>query len=219
MARPQRRSPAPHATLHGRDLVLLDEAGGAYFCLPNAATAVRPGEAAGVLRITDPNLADLLREAGMLRADRLLVGPGDRLTRATHDLSDIAPSPANWRDGAAFARSWARVAANYHGRPFQHLVDTARRGRTARHPPAASGRLIEAVAAFRRWAPWAPFQGQCLYRSYALLHWLRRQGMDAHWVFGVQTWPFAAHCWLQVEALVLDDAAEATGAYSPILVV
>jgi hypothetical protein len=36
-------------------------------------------------------------------------------------------------------------------------------------------------------------------------------------VFGVRTWPFHAHCWLQVEDVVLDDHHERIGAYTPLM--
>jgi hypothetical protein len=37
-------------------------------------------------------------------------------------------------------------------------------------------------------------------------------------VFGVRTWPFHAHCWLQCDDVVLDDQADRVAAYAPILV-
>ena len=41
----------------------------------------------------------------------------------------------------------------------------------------------------------------------------------AVWVFGVRTWPFSAHCWLQIGDAVLDDDPERVGIYPPILAV
>ena len=46
---------------------------------------------------------------------------------------------------------------------------------------------------------------------------LRSLGHRPTWVFGVRTWPFQAHCWLQVEDIALDDEAERLCAFAPIL--
>lgn len=56
-------------------------------------------------------------------------------------------------------------------------------------------------------------------RSYLQLQYLHRLGLDADWVIGVRTWPFMAHCWLQVGAVALDDDVERLIPYTPILVV
>jgi hypothetical protein len=50
-----------------------------------------------------------------------------------------------------------------------------------------------------------------------LLRLLHAKGLDAHWVFGVRTWPFQAHCWLQCEDLVLDDQPDRVRAFTPIM--
>jgi hypothetical protein len=36
-------------------------------------------------------------------------------------------------------------------------------------------------------------------------------------VFGVRLDPFAAHCWLQTDRLLLTDAADALGVFTPVL--
>jgi hypothetical protein len=66
--------------------------------------------------------------------------------------------------------------------------------------------------------PWSPVQGACLFHALALRIFLRRAGGRCDWVFGVRTWPFSAHCWLQSGDLVLNDVAERVGAYRPIMV-
>ena len=67
--------------------------------------------------------------------------------------------------------------------------------------------------------PWLPFQGQCLHRAFMLRRLLARRGLSVHWVFGVRTWPFMAHCWLQAgDTLVADDLDRVLG-FTPILVV
>ena len=82
---------------------------------------------------------------------------------------------------------------------------------------ASTSREIAAV--FARLRPWSPVGGACLKRSYQLLAYLRRLGLDAEWVIGVRAWPFMAHCWLQSGPVALDDDVERLVAYTPILAV
>ena len=70
-----------------------------------------------------------------------------------------------------------------------------------------------------RGQPFAPFQGECLFRAFLLLAYLRLEGRHATWVFGVRTYPFQAHCWLQVGDMVLNDAVERICGYTPIFAV
>ena len=66
----------------------------------------------------------------------------------------------------------------------------------------------------------APFDGDCLFRSYWELLFLRRMGVaGVRWVFGVRTYPFMAHCWLQIDAEVLNDDPDALVGYRQILAI
>jgi hypothetical protein len=92
---------------------------------------------------------------------------------------------------------------------------------SAEAPPIASRpspELLECVDAFHRWSPYAPVSGKCLLRAFMLRRFLIRNGHNAHWVFGVTTWPFSAHCWLQCGTVALDEYAERTAAYTPIMI-
>ena len=120
------------------------------------------------------------------------------------------------RDGMQIAVAIADMLAAYRGRPFKEIVDAGRAQRT--RPPSVSEQLVETVDDFHRWAPFAPTSAKCLLRAFMLLRLLRRQGHDALWVFGVRTWPFHAHCWLQCEDLVLDDEPDRIRAFTPIMV-
>ena len=59
----------------------------------------------------------------------------------------------------------------------------------------------------------------CLFDALALSNYLARYRIFATWVFGVQTGPFAAHCWLQHEGVVLNDTPDNVRRYAPILAV
>lgn len=59
----------------------------------------------------------------------------------------------------------------------------------------------------------------CLLNALALLEFLAPHGWSPSWVWGVQTTPFSAHCWLQEGCVVVNDLPERVRAYTPILVV
>ncbi|MCI3135391.1 lasso peptide biosynthesis B2 protein [Phenylobacterium aquaticum] len=201
------------------DLVLLDLVQGTYACLSGAGAALgRVTEAAEVCG-SDPDLAAILIDAGALSdapppSLKKLVLPS--LPR--RDLTAVPRSPPQPPDLAALARAWAAMAHRYRGRSFAAILAAAQDD--GREPAATPSARAQALAnAFQVLRPWIPFQGLCLYRSFLLRDALRRRGEAAWWVFGVQTWPFEAHCWLQIGDVVLDDAAERVAAYTPILAV
>ena len=103
---------------------------------------------------------------------------------------------------------------SYRGRSFAEIL-----ARAATPLGTEPSEPLEAVVQrFHRWAPYAPFSGKCLLRSFVLLRHLRRHGHDPAWVFGVTTWPFGAHCWLQHDDVVLDDTCDRVALFRPILV-
>lgn len=58
----------------------------------------------------------------------------------------------------------------------------------------------------------------CVFDCLTLLLFLRHYHIHPRWVFGVQAAPFAAHCWLQQEALVFNDIPDHVRRFSPIMV-
>ena len=217
-------APGVHAVQVHDDIVFLDTLADAYFCLGGAADllALGPG---GQVEVTRQAPAVQLVEAGLLsRAD-----PGPRSTPIAPTVSarQVAPDPARAQASArlraprsamiaALGVSWT-VSRRFSRASFSQLLSG---------PPAALGAhdeptpaLLEAVRQFERLRPWLPLPGECLLRSYHLRAFLRARGLDALWVFGVRTWPFAAHCWLQAGVTALDDDLERLVAYQPILAV
>lgn len=219
MATSRYLAPHAYAVRLGDDLVFLDVNADSYLCWPSAVglelssdgrtlTTNRAGDlhelqSAGLVSpIAAPAMfgayLSMTPTGDLLRADR--AGPPDRgveLLRGSFD-------------GAVVYRRARFVDLVRYG--AGHLPD----GRPDA-PPSAS--LTEVVAGFHRWACWTPAPAKCLIRSFMLLRRLRRSGHDARWVFGVRTWPFEAHCWLQAGPVVLDDAIERLRGYQPILVV
>ena|SRR5882724_772701 len=74
--------------------------------------------------------------------------------------------------------------------------------------------LISVFKVLRLWYPRAYL---CLFDSLALLEFFALHGLYPRWTFGVTADPFLAHCWLQEEAVVLDDSLARVSAYTPIM--
>jgi len=88
----------------------------------------------------------------------------------------------------------------------------------ARSFNAASARSL--VAAFIHLRPLLfATRDACLADSLALVLFLARYRLFPTWVFGVQTGPFAAHCWVQEAGVVFNDTPEHVRRYTPILTV
>ena len=216
-----RLSPSVHGVAIGADLVLLDVEADAYFCLVDAAAAVKVTPE-GTVDVADDDARETLLAAGLITA-----GPAERPARpsglARRDLFlDIAtPTTAERQVWPRLLRASLSARLHLQGRSFAQLLawagerapDDTRRW----SPPSPS--LAAEAARFSRARVWAPFDGACLARSYMALRYLRLCGQDAAWVIGVRTWPFSAHCWLQSGDVVLDDSAERVLPYHPILVV
>ena len=214
-------APCAHAAVHQDDLVILDIATDSYLCLPGAGGAVRLGPDRCSLEIADPRISAELSAAGLLFARP---APPNGLARSRASVARPVSSAVRlayplptWRDLGEALPTLLDLLGGYWRRPFAEVLQ----GGVAKRPDVAGTPTLEmlrAVDAFQHWIPYAPVPAKCLLRSFLLLRWLARRGLGAHWVFGVMTWPFRAHCWLQCGDVVLDDEAERVAAYAVILV-
>jgi hypothetical protein len=75
------------------------------------------------------------------------------------------------------------------------------------------------AAGFDALNPLFPRTDRCLVRALAFLSLCLDRDLAPFLVFGVQTRPFLAHCWVQQGDIVLNDAAEHVRPFAPILVV
>lgn len=197
-----------HAVEIQDDLVLLDARGGTYLCLAGRALATLAGDRATV---------DRLRAAGLVEpeteAER---APTGRAPRAACDLPEgpVTPTGPGVLLDLVIAYGQASWAFAWGG--FAQIVRP--QGADAGHEDREA--LLADVRFFLRWLPWLPFQGRCLKRSFLLRSFLVWRGHAAPtWVFGVATYPFAAHCWLQRGDCVLDERVGRLARYAPILAV
>lgn len=205
-----------HGATVGSDLVFLDVTRDAYVCLAGAAEAGQLCDDGAQIETDDPALTAALQEAGLTGA----VAVSRRMApRANRSLRRLSNPVATIDILTGLAMTWAPAAARRYHVPFAELIGWAQRRPLAAMDPLAEpcDRAIAVVRAFQRRWPWALGRGQCLHRAYLLLTMLRRAGCDASWVFGVRTYPFEAHCWLQIGATVLDDPLTRLAAYEPLM--
>ncbi len=109
----------------------------------------------------------------------------------------------------------AIATPGFRGRSLEALIAVDAPGPDA--APADETDLDRLVSAVRSARPFVPFEGECLQRSFELRRLLAARGIASDWIFGVRTWPFAAHCWIQIGDLVIGDRLERVRFFTPIL--
>lgn len=202
-----------HLAWVDEDIVVLDLRTDAYILITGASALLQPvrngGGVCGAAAVVD----DLVTAGLAARTNRLWRTP---LTPAVSDIrlpGDAPPLAAL----SALAHALAATAA-FKGQNLAALVETARRRRSlARRQDLAEA--VRQAGAFEAVRPWVPFEGDCLQRSWMLHDRLCKRGVDAAWVFGVRTWPFFAHCWVQVRDVVVGDTLNRVGGFTPIMAV
>lgn len=60
---------------------------------------------------------------------------------------------------------------------------------------------------------------ECFFDCIVMMYFLRMIGFRANWVFGVTMKPFTAHCWVQLDDIVLSDYVEKVFPFHAIMVV
>ena len=92
----------------------------------------------------------------------------------------------------------------------------ARRRRATPTAPAIN--LVLLAQRFARCRRLVPLRPLCLPDSIAFLWFAMRRGHAPRLVFGVEAFPFTAHCWVQDADVVLTDALDHASRFKPIMV-
>lgn len=94
-----------------------------------------------------------------------------------------------------------------------------RTGQPITSKPMISAQHLLAAAQFRQARMYVPIDTCCLPDSLAMASFLARRGLHAHIVIAVAADPFAAHAWVQVDDVVLNESVGTACAYAPIRVI
>ncbi|MBC9035144.1 lasso peptide biosynthesis B2 protein [Sphingomonas sp. JC676] len=203
------------------DLVLLDARRNAYFCLPRMHAAGLKTALTNSNRFRpDVAMLDELEATGlfsMIEAPSRATAPA--MTAET-DLFQVRGAKARLTP-ARLLRLVAAAGTAYRdiwlAKPQRWFRKIA--GRNAR---SARDDLTTLYALARlAWdaQPFFPGTARCLTSSLFLLHFLHAQGFAARWVFGVKTYPFEAHCWVEHGDVVLNDSLEHVRSFTPIVAI
>jgi hypothetical protein len=168
--------------------------------------------AAGMLT-TDASVGKEARPVEMPRPEDALV------------IDDLESRPeVTFRHVVRFLRASALAALSLRLRSIESVISVVSARKAARARRKSNQVDLEAargaVAAFIRLRPLLfGAQDACLFDSLALIRFLSYYGIFPTCVIGVQTGPFGAHCWVQHEAIVFNDAPEYVRRFTPILTV
>lgn len=169
-------------------------------------------------------LAQLI-DSGLLTADS---AHGKDATPAAIDLpslslmEDFRIQPPTIRAGHVlnFLRALCIALLRLRFQRIETLVESIRAKRRTQPSPADMETLRDLTEIFRRLRPLLfTSRDHCLFESLTLLHFLGRYRIHPTWVFGVQTAPFAAHCWLQSGTIACNDPLDHIRRYTPIMLV
>jgi hypothetical protein len=226
--------------LQGEHVVFLDVRKDRYFALEAAKTsgigAVIPGwpvRAAVEAELLPPTeevaqspVMALLLQKELLSGDSKrgkdatpvtvepLIG---ELTSETYDGASSLDTASSCR----FIVAALTASAALRWRKLESVVQRVRRRNEAHRPRAPSFDEAGAHQLVARFAALRPFfftaKDACLFEALALSEFLAGHGLFPRWVFGVQARPFAAHCWLQQNGIVLNDTVEHVSRYTPIM--
>ena len=206
-------SSAVHMVAVRDDVVVLDVTADQYACLVGAADVLafpHPG-----VVVAPPEVLDQLKAAGHLNE---ATSPDTVRRSPVTATGELSLSCASGRLRALdTALRTLTATARFRQRTLAELV-APNTGSRSPQSGRDTGRLVTRAAAYRSVLPLVPFEGLCLQRAYQLRQVLASDGLVVDWVFGVRTWPFFAHCWLQHGDLVVADRIERVRAFTPIAV-
>jgi hypothetical protein len=149
--------------------------------------------------------------------------PSEELTAEAYEGEPHVDALALFR----FLKAAGSASFSLRHRRFNDVIDKARerrriweRRRGVAQLALHHTRAHQLVATFAWLRPFFfTAKDACLFEGLALGKFLASYGVHPRWVFGVQTRPFAAHCWLQQDGVVLNDAVEYVSRYTPIMMV
>lgn len=198
--------------------IFMDARTDSYFTLDAEQTPDLAPLVDGTGRIDcDPHLAEVLglgdEHAVIVRAEC----PRPARSLVDEPASDRRPRPADLLSTASAVIS---IRSQLRRRPIEMVLGgvlATAAGDT--EVTACAAQLSALTRRFLSARRIVPLKGNCLTDSLALLRLLGPARHAAMLVFGVKLHPFAAHCWVQANDLLLNDRMDNVAAFSPVRVI
>lgn len=199
--------------------VFLDVRRDRYFALESDAEAlVATLGGSGSIEL-DTGQVDLLLETGLYElSDEPCPQPFVEVCEPRTRVPASA-APARFMDVLRISLLLARARCAVRFGRLERVLERRSSETTGRQGPVLHERAFELVQRFHRARQLVPIRPVCLQDSLALHDWLARHGKRSLLVLGVKLDPFEAHCWLQVQDVVLNDEPDRVSAFTPIRVV
>ena len=211
--------PGIHFCRDGDVTIFLDVPNDRYFALATDLNAAfmrlatgspKPADAAALSSLVGPILS---AEGGL----PLMQVAAPRLP--LHSVWDEIPS-AGPTSGVAAMISLLQARCTLRVRKLAFVLDRLARRKAAIRPRAADRREISRTgAAYRAATTLMSANDLCLPHSVAVARNLYRRNIPASFVIGVIARPFQAHCWVQVEDVLVNDRLDTVRDFTPILVI
>lgn len=125
-------------------------------------------------------------------------------------------------DVAAMARVVSSIWLLQKTRSFAQCLQTARKwkAKPLSVDPPDPAQTVRLCTTFLRLCPFFFTQRDaCRFRSLCLVRYLTLSGINPNWVFGVRLDPFGAHCWVEHNGQILNEAPDTVREYRRILCV
>lgn len=195
--------------------VFLDIGADRYFLLPhNKALPLERFLNGNPSRADEQSLIDL----GLIEPATTckIEGQQSLISARSSLLDDQLPRASNKRTIEAIVRQLS-YRRKLKQRSLDHILSKLRSQRDLPRQSNATVAL-EVAAAYQRARRYVLASERCLPISLAMSANLNHLGVESKLVFGV-TMPFSAHCWVQIEDVVISDSLDRVLPFRPIMVV
>lgn len=201
------------------DIILLDVKQDRYFALPRALhTVFHTVFGSDVHSAQDLEQISFILQSGPGAGDgRVPLESGALLLDGRLAPSMLRPSrPLQLKAFGfrAMASIWLRMRSLE-----QIVVALDLRKRRLGESPVDRSLATQVASAVESMKVCFPTDDKCLAISIGLMLAMLERHICATMVMGVRTAPFSAHCWVQVDGLLVNDDIEAIGRFTPILAI
>jgi len=203
----------------GDRLIIIDLRSNQYYCLPNRMRAAFANLCAGAnLGAEDELTLRSLFDSGFLRKTE---HPGlpEPCSVKVEELVAAIEGTVTVGDLASFTLSFVRANLQVKRKPLLSALSRLRITRSRQENLQSDCLAARAAEVSKRFSIAHSMQGKCLVHSLAVADWLVRRDARPRLVFGVIGRPFAAHCWVQLGNIVVNDRPEHVRMFTPVMVI